>query len=55
MASPFVAGVLAVHLSDFPSLTPLQASDWLVSVSTPNAVAFAGLFSPNRLLFSPSL
>jgi len=53
MATPHVAGVLALHLSIDSSLNAAAAKTWVNSVSTPNVVTSPGTGSPNRLLYSP--
>jgi len=54
MATPHVAGALALHLSlDTALIPPITSMNWLVSVSTPNVITNPGTGSPNALLFSP--
>jgi subtilisin family serine protease len=54
MATPHVAGVIALHLSLHSTATPSQVSSWIVEESTPNKVTSPGTGSPNRLLYSPT-
>lgn len=53
-ATPHVAGVLALHLSDDPTLTPASIKAWLTDVATPDVVVNPGTNSPNLLLYSPN-
>jgi subtilisin family serine protease len=53
MASPHVAGAIALHLSLDPTLDPAGAKSWVISTATPNVVTKRGSNSPNLLLFSP--
>ena len=52
MASPHVAGALALYLQTNPTASPATASQALVNNSTPNKVTGAGAGTPNRLLYS---
>mgnify|MGYP000719332973 CR=1 FL=1 len=52
MASPHVAGALALYLQANPSASPATARDAIVAASTPNKVTSPGTGSPNRLLYS---
>jgi hypothetical protein len=52
MASPHVAGALALYLNANPSASPAAARDALVAASTTGKVTSAGSGSPNRLLYS---
>lgn len=52
MATPHVAGALALYLQSNPTASPATASQALVGNSTPNKVTGAGSGSPNRLLYS---
>lgn len=52
MASPHVAGALALYLQTNPGASPSTASQALVSNATLNKVTSAGSGSPNRLLYS---
>jgi subtilisin family serine protease len=52
MASPHVAGALALYLQTNPSASAAAARDAVVAASTPNKVTSAGTGSPNRLLYS---
>lgn len=54
MATPHVAGVIALHLSLYPGQSPATVSTWLINNSTPNKVTSPGTGSPNRLLYSPT-
>lgn len=53
MATPHVAGVLALHLSSFPSLTPQESANWLISVAD-KGVVIDPKGSDNFLLYSPA-
>ena len=52
MASPHVAGVVALYLQDSPLATPAQVASELIADATPGMVAFPGSASANELLFS---
>src|SRR5918996_354244 len=52
MASPHVAGALALYLQTNPGASPSTATNSLIANATPNKVTNAGTGSPNRLLFS---
>ena len=52
MASPHVAGALALYLQTNPTASPATATSALLANTTPNKVTGAGTGSPNRLLFS---
>ena len=52
MASPHVAGALALYLQTNPTASPATATAALVNNSTPNKVTSPGTGSPNRLLYS---
>jgi hypothetical protein len=52
MASPHVAGVLALYRQANPAQTAAQAQAGVVALATPGKVTGAGAGSPNRLLFS---
>ncbi|MGH3071985.1 MAG: S8 family serine peptidase [Gaiellaceae bacterium] len=52
MASPHVAGALALYLQTNPGASPAAARDALVAQATLNKVTSAGTGSPNRLLYS---
>jgi subtilisin family serine protease len=52
MASPHVAGVLALYLEANPGASPSAASQAITSAATPNKVTGPGSGSPNRLLYS---
>jgi len=53
MATPHVAGVLALRLSYAGSSTPAAIKTWVNTAATPNVVGNPGTGSPNRLLYSP--
>ena len=52
MASPHVAGALALYLQTNPSASPSTATQALIANATLNKVTSAGSGSPNRLLYS---
>ncbi len=52
MASPHVAGIVALWLQGTPSGTPAAAANAIISTSTLNVVTSAGTGSPNRLVYS---
>ena len=52
MASPHVAGVLALYLQTNPTASAATATQALLAATTPNKVTNAGTGSPNRLLYS---
>lgn len=52
MATPHVAGVVALKLQESPAATPAEVAAELVAQSTQNLVKNAGKNSPNRLLFT---
>jgi subtilisin family serine protease len=52
MATPHVAGALALYLQTNPAASPATATQALVNNSTPNKVTNPGSGSPNRLLYS---
>ena len=52
MASPHVAGALALYLQTNPGASPSTVTNALISNSTPNKVTNPGTGSPNRLLYS---
>ncbi len=52
MASPHVAGVVALYLSANPTASPTAVATALIAASTLNVVTGAGTGSPNRLLFT---
>ncbi|HEY5906890.1 MAG TPA: S8 family peptidase, partial [Vicinamibacteria bacterium] len=52
MASPHVAGVLALYRQANPAQTAAQAQAGVGALATPGKVTGAGAGSPNRLLFS---
>jgi subtilisin family serine protease len=52
MASPHVAGALALYLEANPGASPAAARDAVVNAATTGKVTSAGTGSPNRLLYS---
>ncbi len=52
MASPHVAGALALYLQTNPAASPATATSALLANTTPNKVTSPGTGSPNRLLYS---
>jgi hypothetical protein len=52
MATPHVAGALALYLQTTPAASPLTATQALLANTTPNKVTNPGSGSPNRLLDS---
>jgi subtilisin family serine protease len=52
MASPHVAGAIALYLQTNPGASPATVTQALVANSTPNKVTSPGTGSPNRLLYS---
>ncbi len=52
MATPHVAGAVALYLAANPTATPAQVETALYANATPNAVSNAGSGSANRLLYS---
>jgi len=53
MATPHVAGVIAIHLSVDSTLNPAATKTWLTTTATPGLVVTPGTGSPNLLLYSP--
>ena len=51
MATPHVAGGVALYLADHPDATPADVATALVGASTPDKVGDPGTGSPNKLLF----
>ena len=51
MATPHVAGGVALYLADHPEATPADVTTALVGASTPDKVGDPGTGSPNKLLF----
>ncbi|WP_433157634.1 S8 family peptidase [Kribbella sp. CA-247076] len=51
MASPHVAGGIALYLADHPEATPADVTTALVGASTPDKVGDPGTGSPNKLLY----
>ena len=54
MASPHVAGVVALYLQTNPSANPATVASTLMAAATPNVVVDPGVASPNRLIYSGS-
>ena len=54
MASPHVAGAIALVLEDNPSASPSAVSDYLRSTATTDELSGVGPGSPNRLLYKGS-
>jgi subtilisin family serine protease len=52
MATPHVAGALALYLETNPTASPATATQALLGNTTPNKVTSPGTGSPNRLLYS---
>ena len=52
MASPHVAGAVALYLETNPTATPAAVTQAVVNLATPDRVTGAGAGSPNRLLYS---
>jgi len=52
MATPHVAGVIALYLSAFPTNTPAQVAADLITLSSKDRITSVGTGSPNRLLYS---
>ncbi len=52
MAAPHVAGVVAVLLSQTPSMLPVDVTSKILALATSGIVSNAGAGSPNRLLFA---
>ncbi|HEU4407934.1 MAG TPA: S8 family serine peptidase, partial [Polyangiaceae bacterium] len=55
MASPHVAGAIALYLGSNPTASPEQVAGVLTTLATPGAVTNPGTGSPNLLLFTASL
>jgi subtilisin family serine protease len=55
MATPHVAGAVALYLARNPSASPAAVHSAIIAASTPNRITNAGTGSPNRLLFTGSL
>ncbi|MDX3006782.1 S8 family peptidase [Kribbella solani] len=51
MATPHVAGGIALYLADHPDATPADVTKALVTNSTPDKVGDPGTGSPNKLLY----
>jgi subtilisin family serine protease len=54
MATPHVAGAIALYLASHPTATPQQVRDALVGGAVNGAVKSAGSGSPNKLLYTGS-
>jgi len=52
MATPHVAGVIALYLQNNPSASPATVSSAVVNGATTNVVSNPGTGSPNKLLYS---
>ncbi|GAA0585309.1 S8 family peptidase [Kribbella sandramycini] len=52
MATPHVAGAIALYLADHPEATPADVATALLGASTPDKVGDPGTGSPNKLLFA---
>jgi subtilisin family serine protease len=52
MATPHVAGAVALYLQANPSATPAQVHTAILGATTPNKVTSPGTGSPNRLLYT---
>jgi hypothetical protein len=52
MASPHVAGVVALGLEIAPNSSVAQISDWITSTATQGLISDAGSGSPNLLVYS---
>jgi Subtilase family/Bacterial Ig domain len=52
MASPHVAGAVALYLQTAPTATPAQVAQAVVAIATQGVVTSPGSGSPNRLLYS---
>ena len=52
MASPHVAGIVALYLERHPAATPAQVRSALVSGATLDRISDPGVGSPNRLVYS---
>lgn len=52
MATPHVAGVVALKLQQNPSAAPSMVTSELINKTTKNVVNSSGKYSPNRLLFT---
>src|SRR5690606_17795878 len=55
MASPHVAGAVALYLQGNPSASPSQVSSAVNAAATTGRVTNPGSGSPNRLLYTPAL
>ncbi|HEY0723804.1 MAG TPA: S8 family serine peptidase, partial [Pyrinomonadaceae bacterium] len=52
MASPHVAGVVALYLQNHKTASPASVRSAVVGISTSGVISNAGQESPNRLLFT---
>ncbi|MEK8142075.1 S8 family serine peptidase [Streptomyces sp. M10(2022)] len=55
MASPHVAGVVALYQGQNPAATPQGIEDWLADRATPGVLSNLGAGSPDRLLYTDGL
>lgn len=55
MASPHVAGVVALYQEQNPSATTQEIADWLADESTADVLSNLGTGSPDRLLYTAGL
>ncbi|MFC3492296.1 S8 family peptidase [Glycomyces rhizosphaerae] len=55
MASPHVAGAVALYLDAHPGATPATVTSWIKSNATNGKVTSPGSGSPNKLLYSRNL
>jgi subtilisin family serine protease len=55
MASPHVAGAVALYLQGKPTASPSAVRTAIVNATTKNVVTGVGAGSPNRLLYTPTL
>ncbi|MER5685866.1 S8 family peptidase [Streptomyces sp. NPDC002205] len=55
MASPHVAGVVALYKEKHPGAMPNDIARWLADQSTVNVLSFLGAGSPSRLLYTAGL
>jgi len=52
MASPHVAGIAAIYLTNNPSANPAQVSSAIINAASPNKLSNIGSGSPNLLAYS---
>ena len=55
MASPHVAGAVALYLQSHPAATPDEVSQAVMNSSTQGVLTYLGTGSPNRLLYTGAL